>query len=107
MSESIPDFLEPHIIPPYREAFREMWANASASMRKDAPDVTLRFCGVRDPFRELRRLFWSGGRNLGKSLVVRKPLVPEKTEQQKKADQMKFVWLEELSDFDMKENKPK
>ena len=90
---------ERHIIPAFRPTFREMMATWCP---KCAGDVTFRFCGRGryDAWRELRRIFWNGGRNLGKSfLVVRNPLVPEKTEQQKKAEMLKFVWLEELSDF--------
>lgn len=91
---------ERHIIPAFQPTFREMMATWCP---KCAGDVTIRFCGIGrrryDAWRELRRLFWQGGRNLGKSLVVCKPLVPHKTEQQKKADRLKFVWFEELSDF--------
>lgn len=84
------------IIPQFRQTFREMVANTNAA------DITVRFCGTsqRDPWREIRKLFWSGGRNLEKSLVITKPLVPKKTEKQKKEEKLKYLWLEELSEFE-------
>ena len=47
--------IEPHILPEYRQTFREMTEKYASG------EVTLRFRGVRDPFRELRRLFKQGG----------------------------------------------